>query len=132
MVDPSRTCDMTHNCQPATELASPAMTAHSVSVSKDTRLATILGSGSHDVNSFHGQAVDRVGDGLNVVARSDGGLIEALEMTGDMFVSVPSGTPKSRPSKPPSSHGSWTQLGNTSGQADRAATPLALRAMCFR
>ena len=77
---------MTHNCQPATELASPAMTAHSVSVSKDTRLATILGSGSHDVNSFHGQAVDRVGDGLNVVARSDDGLIEALEMTGDMFV----------------------------------------------
>ena len=63
-----------------------SLTAHSVSVSKDTRLATILGSGSHDVISFHGQAVDRVGDGLKVVARSDDGLIEALEMPGDMFV----------------------------------------------
>ena len=63
-----------------------SMTAHSVDISQDTRLAAILGSGPQDVNSFHGQAVDRVGDGLKVVARADDGLIEALERPGDMFV----------------------------------------------
>lgn len=63
-----------------------SMTAHSVNITPGTRLSGILGSGSHQVNSFHGQAVDRVGQGLQVVARSDDGLVEAIERSGEPFV----------------------------------------------
>ena len=63
-----------------------ALPAHQVLVEPGTRLAAILGPGAHAVNSRHHQAVERVGAGLRVTARStpDGG-IEALERSAGQF-----------------------------------------------
>ncbi len=52
---------------------------HPIIVTENSRLADILGVTSLDANSFHHQAVDRVGDGLVVSARSPDGLVEAVE-----------------------------------------------------
>jgi putative glutamine amidotransferase len=58
---------------------------HSVEVVGGTRLAHILGVTRHQVNSRHHQGVDRVGSGLIVSARSEDGVIEALERPGAAF-----------------------------------------------
>jgi putative glutamine amidotransferase len=55
---------------------------HEVEVLASTRLAALLGAGPLAVNSFHHQAVDRVGDGLRVAARAADGTIEAVEGAG--------------------------------------------------
>ena len=52
---------------------------HEVEVLARTRLAALLGPGTHAVNSFHHQAVDRGGRGLKVAARAPDGTIEAIE-----------------------------------------------------
>ena len=51
---------------------------HSIQVEKDSRLASVLGEQAV-VNSFHHQAVDRLGEGLKAVAYSNDGVIEAFE-----------------------------------------------------
>lgn len=64
----------------------PAAPAHNILVEPDSRLARIFGAGIHAVNSRHHQAVDRIGAGLRVTARSDpDGVIEALERDGRRF-----------------------------------------------
>lgn len=40
----------------------------------------------HGVNSFHGQAVGRVGEGLRVCATADDGVLEGLERPDRPFV----------------------------------------------
>ena len=57
-----------------------ALPVHQILVEPDTRLAAILGEGAYAVNSRHHQAVERVGAGLRVTARSTpDGVVEALE-----------------------------------------------------
>jgi putative glutamine amidotransferase len=61
--------------------------AHLVHILEGTRLRGILGRETVAVNSFHHQAVDALGRGLLVSARSDGdGVVEAVEMTDRRFV----------------------------------------------
>ena len=55
---------------------------HDVEVLAGTRLAALLGTGTMAVNSFHHQAVDRLGTGLRVAARASDGTIEAIEGAG--------------------------------------------------
>jgi putative glutamine amidotransferase len=52
---------------------------HRIDVLKDTLLSRILGSSNADVNSAHHQAVDTVAAGLRISARSEDGVVEALE-----------------------------------------------------
>jgi len=59
-----------------------AQRVHDVTVEPGTRLAHVLGAERLTVNSLHHQAVDRLGAGLRVAARSDDGLIEAAEWAG--------------------------------------------------
>lgn len=57
----------------------PGMLAHPVTLEPDSRLAVALGAREFDVQSSHHQAVNRVGEGLRVVARADDGTVEAIE-----------------------------------------------------
>jgi putative glutamine amidotransferase len=59
---------------------------HVVDVVPASRLARVLGTTRLDVNSFHHQAVDRVGAGLRVCARALDGTIEAIEDPSLPFV----------------------------------------------
>ena len=56
--------------------------SHDVEILAGTRLAGLLGAGALRVNSFHHQAVDRLGDGLRVAARAADGTVEAIEGPG--------------------------------------------------
>ena len=55
---------------------------HEVEVLTGTRLAGLLGAGTHAVNSFHHQAVDQLGRGLRIAARAADGTVEAIEGPG--------------------------------------------------
>jgi len=62
-----------------------AQTTHWVSVSSGSRLADILGRRRARVNSFHHQAVNQVGRGLEPNAWASDGTIEGLEATDREF-----------------------------------------------
>lgn len=52
---------------------------HAVDVAAGSLLSTIVGNGQLQVNSFHHQAVDRLGRGLRAVAWAPDGIVEAVE-----------------------------------------------------
>jgi len=54
-----------------------------VTLAEGSRLADGFGATALSVNSFHHQGVDRVGEGLVATARSEDGLVEALEIDDD-------------------------------------------------
>ena len=58
---------------------------HKVTIDGDSQLHEILGESEVQVWARHHQSVERVGDGLAVVAHSDDGLIEAMEMRKKPF-----------------------------------------------
>jgi putative glutamine amidotransferase len=60
--------------------------AHDVEVMAGTRLAGLVGAGGHQVNSWHGQAVEVVGEGLRVCATAGDGVIEGIERPDRAFV----------------------------------------------
>src|SRR3954466_10594372 len=59
---------------------------HPVTVTGESRLAVVLGLEELWVNSFHHQAVDRLGSGLRAVAWAPDGTVEGIEDPGDRFV----------------------------------------------
>jgi putative glutamine amidotransferase len=59
---------------------------HRVQVSPGSRLASVLRVAELRVNSFHHQAVDRLGAGLRVSARAPDGTVEAIEDPALPFV----------------------------------------------
>lgn len=59
---------------------------HDVRIAPDSRLARIFGATEVPVNSFHHQAIDRLGEGLRAVAWAPDGVIEAVEGEGERFV----------------------------------------------
>jgi putative glutamine amidotransferase len=67
-------------------------TSHPVRIEPGSRLAAALGEDEVevgdrlDVNSFHHQAIDRLGQGLRVSARAPDGTIEAVEDTARPFL----------------------------------------------
>jgi putative glutamine amidotransferase len=63
----------------------PKEATHHIRVAPGTHLAALIGAGEHVVNSRHHQAVDRLGDGLEVSAVWNDSVIEALEMPGQSF-----------------------------------------------
>ena len=60
--------------------------SNTVEVDEGTALAALVGDGDLDVHSYHHQGVDQLGDGLVVTARTDDGVVQAMESTGDGYV----------------------------------------------
>ena len=69
-----------HGVQPG------SIDAHPVEIAPDSKLAGLLGAGRRGASSFHGQAVDRLGDGLQASASAPDGVVEAVELPGQRFV----------------------------------------------
>ena len=59
---------------------------HKVILQEDTKLFRIMQKKEIMSNSFHHQAVNRLGDGLRITARAEDGIVEAIETTDDRFV----------------------------------------------
>ncbi len=55
------------------------LATHELLVEPRSRLAHAIGSGDHRANSHHHQAVKDIGRGLTVTARSEDGIVEAVE-----------------------------------------------------
>ena len=53
---------------------------------RHARSPGLVGAGELDVHSYHHQGVDRLGEGLVVTARTDDGLVQAFESTGDGYL----------------------------------------------
>ncbi len=61
-------------------------TAHYVSINKQSELFDLLRVERLGVNSYHHQAIKELGKGLEVMATSEDGLVEAVRYTGAKFV----------------------------------------------
>ncbi|MFE9093102.1 gamma-glutamyl-gamma-aminobutyrate hydrolase family protein [Streptomyces sp. NPDC007264] len=61
---------------------------HAVTALPGTRLRSVVGPAAFTVSSYHHQAVDRLGDGLVVAARSADGRVEAVEHTSADVLAV--------------------------------------------
>jgi len=59
---------------------------HTVRVVPGSRVASAMGTLEPDVHSFHHQAIDRIGGGLEVTATAPDGTIEAVELAGASWV----------------------------------------------
>ncbi|MFP4499290.1 MAG: gamma-glutamyl-gamma-aminobutyrate hydrolase family protein [Vulcanimicrobiota bacterium] len=59
---------------------------HNINIKKDSRLYEIMGETTIRVNSYHRQAVRKLAPGMAVSATADDGLIEAIEMPGEVFI----------------------------------------------
>jgi putative glutamine amidotransferase len=59
--------------------------AHTVEIEPGSRLAEILGTRKLRTNSLHHQAIRQPAPGLEVVARAEDGVIEAVELPGKRF-----------------------------------------------
>lgn len=66
----------------------PPHPRHELELEPGTTLAEWLGPARLEVNSYHHQAIDRLGDGLIAVASSPDGVIEAVELSGLPVVGV--------------------------------------------
>ena len=64
------------------QVESGRQATHAVEVLAGTQLATVLGAGTLAVNSFHHQAVDRLGQGLRICACAADGTVEGIEGAG--------------------------------------------------
>jgi gamma-glutamyl-gamma-aminobutyrate hydrolase PuuD len=63
-----------------------SLSAHAVAISPGSRVHAMLGPGPFTVSSTHAQGIADAGPTLTVAARSDDGVIEAVELPGPRFV----------------------------------------------
>ena len=68
------------------QAAPGTLATHEIDIEPESRLAGILGSTRINVNSFHHQAVDQLGECLTAVARAEDGTVEAIEAQDRDFV----------------------------------------------
>lgn len=68
------------------QLEDGAFVSHEVQIEPDTMLHDILGLERTQVNSFHHQAVERLGHDLRISARAPDGVVEAIEATDRPFM----------------------------------------------
>lgn len=61
---------------------------HEIELIENSSLHRIIGKTRFNVNSYHHQAVDRMGTGLNINARSGDGIVEGFELNGSYLMGV--------------------------------------------
>lgn len=61
-------------------------TYHEINIVEDSLLAGIVGGTTLEVNSWHHQGVDKLGQGLKVTATTADGLVEGIELIDKTFV----------------------------------------------
>ncbi|HEY0389639.1 MAG TPA: gamma-glutamyl-gamma-aminobutyrate hydrolase family protein [Gaiellales bacterium] len=66
----------------------PEHPRHPIGIEPGSLLHELTGAEEAEVDSFHHQAVDRIGEGLVVSARASDGVIEALEMPGRFVLAM--------------------------------------------
>jgi putative glutamine amidotransferase len=66
----------------------PEHPRHEIEVVPGSLLERAIGATAVEVNSFHHQAIDRLGEGLAVVAASADGVAEAIELPGRPVLAV--------------------------------------------
>ncbi len=75
---------------PQEALTHPSMSGkdsrHSIEIEPESMLGEIIGKRVDEVNSAHHQAVDEIGEGFVVTARSDDGIVEAIENPSKPFM----------------------------------------------
>ncbi len=76
-----KTSDIKHKQTESRELGT-----HTISIEKDSKLASILGVNEYKINSYHHQAVKKVAPGFRAVAKSPDGIIEAIEAYPDRSI----------------------------------------------
>jgi putative glutamine amidotransferase len=59
---------------------------HSMAVEPGSHLHEALGVDEIEVNSFHHQAIDRLGEGLRVTGKAPDGVVEVIELEGEPYV----------------------------------------------
>lgn len=59
---------------------------HDVRIDPDSHLARTMGTSETRVNSFHHQAIDRLGDELRIVAHAPDGVVEGVEGEGPRYL----------------------------------------------
>lgn len=59
---------------------------HQIKINPDTLLSEFVGKGEDEVNSAHHQALNDIGEGFVVTARSEDGIIEAIENPSKRFM----------------------------------------------
>jgi len=75
-----------YNCRVEHHMSPPYnRPAHKVQVLEGTRLAKIIGSGIHEVNSYHHQAIKTLSPKVEKMAESEDGLVEAIAVKNHRF-----------------------------------------------
>ncbi|MCY4402758.1 MAG: gamma-glutamyl-gamma-aminobutyrate hydrolase family protein [Candidatus Poribacteria bacterium] len=59
---------------------------HNIEIEPESVLGKIIGESAEEVNSAHHQAVDDIGEGFVVTARSEDGIVEAMENPSKQFM----------------------------------------------
>lgn len=59
---------------------------HAIELDAGSRVAEAMGATRASCSCHHHQAIDSLGDGLTITARSPDGVVEAVELTGDSWV----------------------------------------------
>ncbi len=102
---------------------------HDVTIDAGSRLATVMGATTVTASCHHHQAIDKVGDGLHVVARAADGIVEALELDrSGSGCSRCSGTPRTPPPPTPPSSTSSTPSSPNSASEPASTSPRYSRA----
>jgi putative glutamine amidotransferase len=83
---------------------------HDVEVAEGTRLRAATGASRISCSSHHHQGVDLPGDGLRVSARSDDGLVEGLEPTGEGWAVAVQWHPEDTAAADPAQQGLFDEL----------------------
>lgn len=91
-----------HLPQTAAHRQRGVLDAHPIEPAAGTHLASLIGTAPVTVNSRHHQAVETAGEGLVISARSEDGVIEAMELPSRRFAIAVQWHPEDRvPSREP-------------------------------